>query len=98
MKRVALLAAFPVLVAGCGTFDKVEEVRLQPKAGQAYYCMTSRLSDVDGTLVCNWHDQAKDACYYEPSHVELAKSGVASGPEKAGRCDNGEHLVRVTTK
>lgn len=61
------------------------------------YCWKRSLEEAGSTLVCNWEATTRDACK-SIAQVPLSKATVASGPRDAGRCDNGEWLVAVSTK
>lgn len=61
------------------------------------YCWKRTLATVGDTLVCNWESSSREACR-SIGEVRLAKARVVGEPRDAGRCDNGEWLVAVTTK
>lgn len=61
------------------------------------YCWKESFVDEGTNLRCNWVASRKEAC--ETTYrTTLAKSAIASGPEAAGRCNNGQWLVQVTLK
>lgn len=61
------------------------------------YCWKRSLEDSGGNLLCNWEASTRDACK-SMAQTTVSKGAVASGPRDAGRCENGEWLVSVTTK
>ncbi len=66
-------------------------------ASGTMYCWKRNLEDAGGNLRCNWESSSRDACR-SIAQVQLGKGSVSSGPRDAGRCENGEWLVAVTTK
>ena len=67
--------------------------------GSAMYCWKRSLSESGDALLCNWEATSRDACKSVGTLANpLSKGSVAAGPAPAGRCENGEYLVQVTTK
>ncbi len=93
MKTMLCLAAIPALAA-CAS---VETATTAAGDGAAQYCWKDSLIDDGRNLTCNWVANRSDACE-ATNRRALARSAVASGPEAAGRCNNGQWLLRVTTK
>ena len=97
MNRASLFTSLFLAVTACASVGRIEESRLAPKSGETYYCMSSKLADVDGDLLCNWNARKQEACQYDYRPVHVAKSAVSS-PRKGGRCNNGEPVVEVTSR
>jgi hypothetical protein len=99
MKKMLILAAAPlILLAACATPDKASNSGPATVAGSGtYYCWKDRLTTEGERLGCNWAPTVADACRFnEFNYVD--KKATAGEPEKAGRCQNGEWLMKVTTK
>jgi hypothetical protein len=97
MKTLVVLTAL-ALVA-CASAEKSSAgngATVQAKSGD-YYCWRDRLVTQADALVCNWEDNAADACR-SSYNTSLPRSAVASGPAEARRCDNGQWLVKVTMR
>lgn len=100
MKKARCIAILPMLLLwGCasvggggGGGDGAEAPR-----ASTYYCWKDTLNNRGDTLACNWESNRMDACRLK-NHSTLARDAIASGPEDAGRCDNGQWLVKVTTR
>ena len=97
MNRPLLLTSLVLTLASCASVGNIEESRLDVKPGGTYYCMSSKLADVDGELLCNWTAKKEEACRYDYRPVHMPKSAVSS-PQKGGWCNNGETLVAVTSR
>jgi len=95
MKRLLCLAPVAAwLLASCAS---VQTAVVDTGGSSTQYCWKDRLMDDGKSLTCNWVANRADAC--EATHRSaLAKSAVSTGPEAAGRCNNGQWLMRVTTK
>ncbi len=97
MIRALCIAALPLLlVPGCASVDKAAAAANGGGSG-TYYCWKERLATEGDSLVCNWEKSISDACRSTYS-TPLGKGSVASGPEGSSRCENGQWLVKVTTK
>ena len=95
MKTLRCLAALPAfLLAACAS---VETAVVSTGGGPTRLCWKDSLIDDGKSLSCNWETSKSEACR-STNRTLLPKESVASGPENAGRCDNGQWLVRVTTK
>jgi hypothetical protein len=97
MKTVLALVG-ALVVAGCATAGKPAATTSSTlaKAG-TYYCWRDKLATEGENLVCNWESERHDAC--ESSFaVPIKRSSVSVGPSDAGRCNNGQWLVMVTTR
>jgi hypothetical protein len=101
MKRALRIAALPAfLLAACATPQMSTNgapAARTDAAAASQYCWKSKLSESGDSYLCNWDGNRKDACRNTYS-TPMAKGAVASGPKDAGRCENGEWLVQVTTK
>ena len=95
-KFLALAGA--LALAACATANKPSATTpgASVQAG-TYYCWKDRLSTEGDNLVCNWDAQRQVACDTGYS-VQINRSRVAVGPSDAGRCNNGQWLVMVTTR
>jgi hypothetical protein len=100
MKKILALAAVPMIIAaGCATpaSDRSNGGAATIAGGKTYYCWKERLYSEAAEHKCNWADSIADVCRGAPA-VSLPAASVASGPAPAGRCDNGQWLVKVTTR
>ena len=96
MKKLIVVASALALSA-CATVERATTVsKAQPAAG-TYYCKKDRLLTEGDKLVCTWESNTNDACRAFNS-VAIEKGKVASGPTDDRRCENGQWLVRVTTR
>ena len=96
MKMTMLcLAAIPVLaLAACAS---VETATTAAGDSSTKYCWKDNLQDDGKNLTCNWVASKSDACD-ATNRSAVSRSTVATGPESVGRCNNGQWLLRVTTK
>jgi hypothetical protein len=98
MNTVVALAGALVL-AGCAAAGKPAATpgpSAVAKAG-TYYCWRDKLATEGENLVCNWENDRHNAC--ESSYpVPIKRSSLSAGPSDAGRCNNGQWLVMVTTR
>ena len=95
-KTLALTAA--LALAACAAVDKPAANGATAQASAAaYYCWKDRLSTEGDALMCNWEANASDACR-SSGRTPLSKAAIASGPNDVKRCDNGQWLVKVTTR
>jgi hypothetical protein len=93
-----LCIAPALLLCACASIEAVGNKAPAPVAGEAtYFCWRDRLLTVGDTLVCNWERSSGDACRSN-NRGSVEKTSVAAGPKNAGRCENGQWLVQVTTK
>jgi hypothetical protein len=96
MIRALCIAALPLLlVPGCASVDKTAAAN--GGGSGTYYCWKDRLATDGDSLTCNWEKSKSDACR-STYNTPLGKGSVASGPEGSSRCENGQWLVKVTTK
>ena len=95
MKRLLCLApAAAWLLVSCAS---VETAVVDTAGSSTRYCWKDRLMDDGRGLTCNWVASRADACE-ATMRSTLPRSAVSTGPEAAGRCNNGQWLMRVTTK
>lgn len=87
----SLAACAPVEVAANGGGAKTSA------AAGSYYCWKEKMLTEGDKLVCNWEDNATNACRSNVVRY-IDKTMVTSGPANSRRCDNGEWLVMITTK
>jgi hypothetical protein len=101
MKPTLFVTAASVLIlsacAGVQTSQGGAPAATATGGSGTMYCWKRSLEESGGTLLCNWEASTRDACK-SIAQVRLAKGSVASGPRDAGRCDNGEWLVAISTK
>lgn len=99
MRKIPCIAILPILfLCGCASLGGGGSARGEQPGGPAtYYCWKDTLGTRADTLVCNWETNRMDACRMRTSST-LARDTIASGPVDAGRCDNGQWLVKVTTR
>ncbi|MBI3715358.1 MAG: hypothetical protein HY255_05140 [Betaproteobacteria bacterium] len=99
MKKLLVIAAAPIaMLLLSGPVQAASDVpAAQGQSGATLYCWKGRLYEAGNDLVCNWTENAKDACE-ESKMTNIGKDAVVSEPAKAKRCENGEWLVRVTKK
>lgn len=98
MIRALCIAALPLLLLpGCASVDKPVTTAANGGGQGTYYCWKERLTTAGDNMVCNWQQTRFDACESQYD-TPLAKSAVAGAPEQAGRCENGQWLVKVTKK
>lgn len=101
MKTTLFVTAASVLIlsacAGVQTSQGSAPTATAAAGSGTMYCWKRSLEESGGTLLCNWEASTRDACK-SLAQTPLAKGSVASGPRDAGRCDNGEWLVAVSTK
>jgi hypothetical protein len=96
-----LAAATSVLLTACGTVQTSNSgaaPRASASASGAMYCWKRNLADAGGNLICNWEASSRDACKSIGNVSPLSKGAVSGAPRDAGRCENGEYLVAVTTR
>jgi hypothetical protein len=97
MKKVLALAG-ALALAACAAANKpaATATAASVQAG-TYYCWRDKLANDGDNLVCNWERERQVAC--DASYaVPINRSRVAVGPTDAGRCNNGQWLVMVTTR
>ena len=99
MDRILLgFAAISITtLAACAPAEVRNGATAQAAGPGAQYCAKNRLATQGEKLTCNWAASKADACRFQ-NLASLDKAAVASEPTSAGRCDNGEWLVQVTTK
>jgi hypothetical protein len=97
MKIVIALAGALVLAACASANKPASNAPGASVQSGTYYCWRDKLSTEGDSLVCNWESQRSAAC--DSSYPVTIKRGqVAVGPTDAGRCNNGQWLVMVTTR
>ena len=98
MKKILALAG-ALALAGCAAANKPAATAGNPAAMKAgtYYCWRDKLATDGDNLVCNWESDRQSACDASYS-LTLKRSSVSAGPSDAGRCNNGQWLVMVTTR
>jgi hypothetical protein len=97
--KIVLALAGALALAGCAAAGKpaaTSGASAVAKAG-TYYCWRDKLATEGDNLVCNWESDRHDACEVSYS-VTIKRSNVSTGPSDAGRCQNGQWLVMVTTR
>ena len=98
MKRLSLIATTTVFfVSVCASVQAAEAAPASSQASAELYCQQSRLQTIGTDLVCNWADNAKEACR-GGLVTNVNKNTITAEPAKSHRCDNGERLVQVTKK
>ena len=60
------------------------------------FCKKNHLGTGGGQLQCSWMADRKQAC--QAHEGKSLDAGRYTEPEYAGRCENGENLVRVSPK
>jgi len=94
--KVVIALAVALTLAACATTNKATAVGTTAQAG-TYYCWKDKLATEGDNLLCNWDSDRRVAC--ETSYpVTISKGRVSAGPTDAGRCNNGQWLVTVTTR
>jgi hypothetical protein len=96
MKKVFALAG-ALALAGCATANKPASTAAASVQAGTYYCWRDKLSTDGDDLVCNWERERQVACDATYA-VTIHRSRVAACPADAGRCNNGQWLVMVTTR
>jgi hypothetical protein len=98
MKTWAGIAVACVFLSACATDKPSNAAMASATAGPAtYYCWRDRLMTSAESHTCNWERTAREACE-STNFTPLAASSVTSKPAGAGRCDNGQWLVKVETR
>ena len=93
-----LIPIFAALaLAACGTVERATTVASAKPAAGTYYCKKDHLQTEGDKLVCTWESNTSDACRAFNT-VTIEKGKVATGPTDDRRCDNGQWLVKVTTR
>ena len=98
MKNVRCIAILPMLFLwACASVGAdASSGAASPGAG-TYYCWKDTLNTRADGLACNWESNRMDACRMR-NNSTLSRDTIAAGPVDAGRCDNGQWLVKVTTR
>ena len=100
MTKIALALAASILVlAACasGPMANTSNGATLASLSGEQYCWKRILAEKDGKLYCNWVSDLSKACAEERGRdystaVEMKRY---SEPQAAGRCENGNYLVRV---
>ena len=98
--KTTLLAvtAAAVLLSACATTPNGSTQVAAANGGSGtMYCWKRSLTNAGDNLLCNWETSARDACR-STAEVSLGRGKLAGEPHDAGRCENGEWLVAVSTK
>ena len=83
-------------LASCAAVDKPAPQVAKASSG-TYFCWRDRLHTQGDELMCNWESDKREACI--ATHASpMRRANVASGPTEAGRCENGQWLVQITTR
>ena len=101
--KVVLFAASAILLSACAgvqssSTGSTQVAQAGTGNGGTLYCWKREFERTSGNFVCNWQDSVRDACLSNGAVVTLDGSRVASEPRNAGRCENGEWLVAISTK
>ena len=96
MFKALLFAAVSTLsLAACTSAPMASVSDASPavasKAGERY-CWKRNLSESGGKLYCNWSDAARACERADSTAIEVTQY---TAPVAAGRCDDGNYLVRV---
>jgi hypothetical protein len=97
--KIVLALAGALVLAGCAAAGKPAATASAAAAAPAgtYYCWRDKLATQGDNLVCNWEKDRHVACEVSYS-VTIKRGSVSTGPTDAGRCNNGQWLVMVTTR
>jgi hypothetical protein len=94
-KALLLAAASTVVLAACTSAPMASVSDSSPtvasKDGERY-CWKRNLSESGGKLYCNWADAGRACERGDSTPIEVARY---TEPVAAGRCDDGNYLVRV---
>jgi hypothetical protein len=107
MKALASVA-FATLVTACSTVpttsmdsaDAKGSTRTASSASSAsgeMYCWKDKLMTEGSELRCNWSANRKEACETKYSS-SISRDKLTAEPQDAGRCANGQWLVKVTAR
>ena len=98
--KIAVALAGALVVSACATSGgkpAATSAASQQVSAGTYYCWRDKLVTDGDTLVCNWEKDRMNACEVA-FPVTIKRSAVSVGPSDAGRCNNGQWLVVVTTR
>jgi hypothetical protein len=99
MKKICHIVAAPLIILS--TLTSGEAATNAPPAqgasSSALYCWKSKLYAAGDDLVCNWADNATEACKGNPTS-NISKAAIAAEPTDSRRCENGQRLVEVAKK
>ena len=90
MKNLAFIVA-ALLPCACATTLPTASTAVRDAT---YYCWKERLAAEGDRLACNWQPSRGDACRLE-AEVSMPKSAFVGAPQDAGRCANGQWLVKA---
>ena len=96
MKKLLVLSAALALTA-CATVDRATTAASAKPAAGTYYCKKDHLQTEGDKLVCSWESSTNDACRAF-NNVTIEKGKIATGPTDDRRCENGQWLVKITTR
>lgn len=98
MNRLLGIAAISITaLAACAPAEVRNGATAQAAGSGPQYCWKNKLMTHGEKLSCNWAASKADACRFQTVSL-IDKGSVVSEPTSAGRCENGEWLVQVTTK
>jgi hypothetical protein len=99
MNKICLIAAASLITLS--TLAPVDAATnaspTQGASSSALYCWKSKLYAAGDELVCNWADNATEACKGNPTS-NISKAAIATEPMDSKRCENGQRLVEVAKK
>jgi hypothetical protein len=100
MTKLALALATSILVlAACasGPMATTSSNTTMASLSGEQFCWKRILAEKDGKLYCNWVSDLSKACLAERSqdYSTAVEMDRFSAPQAAGRCENGNYLVRV---
>jgi hypothetical protein len=94
-KALLFAAASTLSLAACTSAPMASvsdsSTTVATKAGERY-CWKRNLAESGGKLYCNWSDAGHACERADSTAIEMARY---SEPVAAGRCDDGNYLVRV---
>lgn len=96
-KLLGIAAISLTALAACAPAEVRNGATAQAAGSGPQYCWKNRLTTHGEKLSCNWAASKSDACRFL-NLSDIEKASVSSEPTSAGRCENGEWLVQVTTK
>lgn len=96
-KLLGIAAISLTALAACAPAEVRNGAMAHAAAAGTQFCWKDRLMTQGEKLSCNWAASKSDACRFL-NLSDIEKASVVSEPTSAGRCENGEWLVQVTTK
>ena len=95
--KAVLAVAGALVLAACANVNKPTTSAAGPVQAGTYYCWKDKLATEGDKLLCNWERDRRTACDASFA-VTIERTRVSTGPTDAGRCNNGQWLVMVTTR